>query len=777
MRIFTVLYLLLAAASLYAEPAPMQITSTKPADQWTFGYGVGNGRLGVLSFGVFPKETIVFNEGSIFAKSKFTTKEGVPEALDKARQLCKEGKYQSADQVFRQNVFANGNIVGGYQQGGLLKVDFQDLPPHSSYLRTLDMKKGQANTRVHFDSGELTTEILASPTTDCVAYRISCTNPSGCRIALTVEHPDSSSQISVQPNGWVLQGQGSEGGTRFENKIIILAPGAKKSVSGKTIMLESAKEVLVLSSTATDYNIKQPESPLTHSLSDKNDQILAKAQKKGWKKLARETGDYFSNLMMRCQVDLGDSPAEVSSMPTEQRIERVRKGELDPDLLEQLFQFGRFCTIVHTRPGQLPSGLQGLWNPELHAAWKGCYFFNINSQMNQWPSSVTGLGEFQQSYLDFVISLQPYGEKFARLINRDGFCFGHYTDCWKNTYFSGNHPEWAASLMNGAWASAHLVDNYRYTGNKAELKKALPLLESNARFILSWFEDDGSGNYLAGPAVSPETGFSAPNGSGPNVLSFVSNGNSHDQLLGRESLRNYIYACRELGVNTPVLKQAMEMLPKIPAPAIGPDGRIQEWQHPFEETQKGHRHLSHLYGLFPGNEWDVLNTPKYAEAVRKSTDFRRKHADTGRDGIRSGWSTSWLINMYATLGDGNAAEDRMYIQLKHYINPNLFDLHPPFQIDGNFGFASGVAQCLIQSQIEQDGFRVILLAPALADNWTKGSATGLRTRGGLQVNLSWENGRVTATVKATRPGKFRFMYKGQKKDMVMKKGETTKISF
>lgn len=768
--------LLLASASLQAAPAPMQVTSTEPARKWTEGYGTGNGRLGILSFGVFPKETIVLNEGSIFAKKDFRMKEGAAEALDKARRLCSEGKYRSADQVFQKEILV-GTIAGDYQQGGLLQVEFQGLPAQTSYRRTLDMQRGKASTRVQFSTGELTTEILAAPVSDCAAYHISCTLPSGCRIALDLQHPDPSAQITARPNGWVLTGQGSNGGTRFENTVLVLAPGASVTRQGKTVILDSAKEVLVLSSTSTDYNIRKPESPLTHHLADKNTQILEKARKKGWKKLAEETEDYFSRLMMRCQVDLGDSPPQVSAMTTSQRLERVRQGETDPDLLEQLFQFGRFCTIVHTRPGQLPCGLQGLWNPEMRAAWMGCYFLNINSQMNQWPSHVTGLGEFQRPYLEFVRSLRPYGEEFARFLQRDGFCFGHYTDCWKHTYFSGNSPEFAASLMNGAWACAHLVDNYRFTGDREDLKKSLPILESSARFIMSWFEDDGQGRFLSGPGVSPETGFHAPDGTGPNVLSYVSNGTSHDQLLGREALRNYIYACRELGIHTPTLAKAAPFLRNIPQPAIGPDGRVQEWQKPFEEMQKGHRHISHLYGLFPGTEWDVLNTPQYAEAVRKSADFRRKYADMGNNGIRTGWSTAWLINLYATLGDGNAAEDRMYIMLRHYINPNLFDLHPPFQIDGNFGFTSGVAQCLIQSQIMQDGFQVILLAPALADHWKKGSATGLHTRGGLKVDLSWENGRVRATATASRPGKFRFMHQGRKKDLVMKKGETAQLDF
>lgn len=297
--------LLAAAIPLRAAPAPMQATSTESARIWTDGYGTGNGRLGILSFGVFPKEIVVFNEGSIFAKKNFQMKEGAAEALDKARELCKEGKYRSADQVFRKDILPPGSIAGDYQQGGLLQVEFQGLPSPASYRRTLDMQRGKASTRVQFGTGELSTEILAAPSSDCAAYRITCTLPAGCRVALDLQHPDPSARIDARPDGWVLTGQGSNGGTQFENRVVILAPGAAISRKGKTVVLDSAREVLVLSSTSTDYNIRKPEEPLTHSLADKNRQILAKAQKKGWKKLAAETEDYFSRLMMRCQVDLG----------------------------------------------------------------------------------------------------------------------------------------------------------------------------------------------------------------------------------------------------------------------------------------------------------------------------------------------------------------------------------------------------------------------------------------------------------------------------------------
>lgn len=279
------------------------------------------------------------------------------------------------------------------------------------------------------------------------------------------------------------------------------------SLDGGILRIDNCKELLVLSSTKTDYNSRKPDSPLKNDLGTLNRNILDAASRAGWKKLEQETAKYFSERMMRCQVDIGDTPAETAQKTTPERLQLVRQGGKDPDLIEQLFQFGRYCIIANTRPGALPCGLQGLWNPDLNAAWKGCFFLNINCQMNQWPADVTGLGEYHRPFLEFVVSLQPTGEKFARFLKLDGFCFAHNVDCWKETYYVGNVPEYSASLMNGAWACAHLMDSYRFTGDKAFLKKSIPILESNARFIMSWFQKDGKGRYISGPGTSPENIF------------------------------------------------------------------------------------------------------------------------------------------------------------------------------------------------------------------------------------------------------------------------------
>ncbi len=755
-----------------SEQSPLVLHDNKPAKRWDHGYGTGNGRVSALTFGGYPKDTIVLNEGSIFEKQPFTIPDGAKKAVAEARKLCDEGKFRQADDVFRSRILTNASVSGNYSQGGLLDVAILDAPEMKSYSRRLDMAQGKAISEIEVEGGKILTELLCAPLKDCVAYRISTKLKKGLSVSLKLRHPRLHAS-SDGNNTLVLKGRAGNDGTGFETRLLIQAPGARIEISGNEAVISNAHEIFVFSSTATDYNIRRPSEPLKHDLSALNKKNLAAGMKAGWQLLEAETSAHFSRLMGRCSVDIGDSPEDVRLLTTKDRIERMKKGGTDPDLTEQLFQFGRYCIISNSRPGGLPCGLQGLWNPDLTAAWRGCYFFNINCEMNYWPAETTGLGEYHRALTDFICGLKEEGEQFSKAIGYEGFCFGHNTDCWGKTYFSGNNPEWAASLMNGAWVCSHLVEHYHFNGDKNYLAKCLPILESNARFVLSWFKPHPeTGEYLSGPGVSPETGFFIEDETGKNILCYISNGNSHDLLLGREALRNYIYVCKQLGVAPPLVKQASAVLEKIPLPGIGSDGRLMEWRQEFQEQQKRHRHFSHLYGLFPGNEFDVIKTPRYAEAIRKSLDYRLKHGSG-----HTGWSEAWMINLYATLGEGNKCNELMDRMLTHRISPNLFDMHPPFQIDGNFGFTAGLAQCLIQSQIEQDGRRVVQLLPARADIWKKGSAKGLKTRGGLTVNLEWENGGLKATVHASRPGQFRFIHKEQKKDVTLKEDETIRLQF
>ena len=769
-----------------------------PAPKWDEGYGVGNGRLGALTFGGFPKDLLVLNEASIFERKPITIPANAAEAVEKARKACDAGDFAAADAIFRNEILTNGSIAGNYQQGGLIDVAFLNTPKQSSYRRELDMEHGLAICEVGFENGEsLRCELLscAEPENSAplqrglIAYFIENDLSAGLDADFTLRHPDPNTKIQFlgdrKPHSgeviFVIGGQGGNGGTRFENFIRFFAEGGEISVEGTKISVRGARKVLAVSSTSTDYDYHRNGRRKAYGF-DALGCVKAISGVGDWERLRETSHAHFAERMNRCVVDLGDSEPKVQAMTTRERVARMKADPdaRDPDLIEQLFQFGRYCLISNSRPGALPCGLQGLWNPNLNAAWMGCYFFNINCEMNYWCADPTGLGEYHRAFTDFILRLKPHGEAFAKAIGHEGFCFGHYADCFGNTYFAGNHPEWAASLMNGAWICAHIVDAYRFDNDKERLIDALPLLESNAKFILSWFRPDPKNpeELIAGPAVSPETGFFYKDAAGSRKMAYVSTGNTHDQLLGREALRNYIFACDELGKrNGKTYTAAKKALPKIALPKINADGLIMEWRENFEEWQPGHRHVSHLYGLFPGHEWNVLTTPKYAAAVKKSLDKRRRDRET-HGTLHPGWSEAWWINLYATLGEGNTAYALMNRMVARYINPNLFDIHPPFQIDGNFGFTAGVAQCLIQSGIERDGRRVVQLLPARADAWQKGSAKGLVARGGLKVDLSWSDKGVNARLQSTRAGKFTVLCNGISRDLAFASpGETRTLLF
>ncbi len=759
------------------------LTDDCPASNWEEAYCVGNGRLGIYSYGGFPKDLVVFNEGSIFQRNRINSPATAAEGLKKARELCNEGRYAEADEVYRRQILIGGTIAGNYQQGGLMDVNVLTPFKVKKHGRTLDMFSGTAGSSiVAADGATIESKIISCPDPELAAYSLTTSVPAGIDVEFTLRHPDGRTEISqLNASTFLIKGQGSNGGTKFENYVRFFSKGGKMSVSGNKILIKAAQQIVVVSSTSTDYDYTDISKRLGDNFGVPAKKIVASVDGiRDFEKFSNATRDYFSKRMERCIVDIGKSPKEVQKMTTRERVKRMKTGAEDPDLLEQLFQFGRFCMVANSRPGALPCGLQGLWNERLNAPWMGCYFFNINCEMNYWCVAPTNLGEYSQAFTDFILKLQPSGEAFAKKIGHEGFCFGHYSDCFGDTYFAGNNPEWAASLLNGAWICTHLVDEYHFTGDKKRLKKVFPLLKSNAKFILSWFQPNPENpkELIAGPAVSPETGFYYNDASGKKRQAYVSNGCAHDQLIGREALRNYIFVCGELGIKSDkVCERAKKALEKIPPPLISKDGRILEWRKDFEEWQPGHRHVSHLYGLFPGTEWDVVNTPDAAKAVRKSLD-KRFDDQKSRGTLHPGWSEAWWINLYATLGDGNKAYELMNRLVARYINPNFFDIHPPFQIDGNFGFTNGVAQCLLQSGIVKDGRRVIQLLPARANDWKKGSAKGLVARGGVTVDLTWDGTSVRAKLTASRPGKFKIVCKDKSRNVEFKKaGETKQMSF
>ena len=770
--LFALCFSLLLPAALGA-PDPCILKDNAFAPDWEQGYGVGNGRLGALSYNKDGKTVIVLNEKSIFANSPIPS---VPEragAFQEVIKLCREGKYAEASSVYAGKVMDKWSFSGWYQPAGFLNIDFSPMGVPQKADRTLELKKGLVTENCIMDGGGYRMQMITAPATDCTALLILAEGEKDLNFNLILDRPEVEA-MKQDGTDFIISGQATRDGTGFETRIRVIPDKGQAEFKDGKLHIEKARHVSILVSVSTDYDRENPMTPRKTNLAEANKKLLSQAQKQSWDSLLQQSSRYFTSLMDRCTIDLGDSAPEVLAMTTPKRIKRFREKGQDPDLAELVFQFGRYCVVSCSRPGTLPSTLQGIWNPHMTPMWESCFFLNINCQMNYWPVETTNLGEYHKPFTDFVISLLPGGKKFATELGYEGFCFTHNTDCRMGSNFRYMDPGAAGTLLNGTWASAHLLEHYRYSCDKEELARALPLLKESVRFILSWLDEEpGTCKLITGPGNSPEMGFRYKDSEGKEQTATISSGTTHDLLLAREAMKNYEEACRELGMTQdPVLKQVRDTLPRLAMPNINPDGRLVEWRNGQEETEQGHRHLSHCYGLFPGHEFDLFNTPDYTRAVKKALDFRCDHGSG-----HTGWSAAWVISLYAALHEGDNAGQYIDKLLKEKINPNLFDMHPPFQIDGNFGFTAGVANCLIQSSVIKDGRRVISLAPALHPDWKAGSARGLRTRGGLIVDLAWTGQKVTADLQAPRAGDYLIEYKGAFKPVSLKKGEKLHLSF
>ncbi len=766
----SIVYLSIAvfcAAMVYAKPDNTELVlwDDAPASQWDVAYPVGNGRLGAMPFACFPREKILINEETIWSRSSpMLMDENSFEHLEKVRELEASGDYQGADQYFQKHL-QDGRNPDGYQLVGWLNLEYRNTAALKSTYRELNLKTGVARNDYSLtDGSHITQEVFVGESSDVIALSISADKP----ISMTISLDGS----VVQGGDLVkIASASGENATEFVSRARV-SPSDKIQEVDNTLEINDVKQVVIYLSVATDFNRKDSASKLPEGWQQRALQDLDALKEISLKNLKNRAVTEHKVYFDRLDLDLGRTPDAVLELPTRARLQRIKDGmHDDPDLIESYFQFARYLLIASSRPGCFPANLQGLWNPHTQAPWGSDYHLNINIQMNYWLAETTNLSEMHTPLFDLIRYLQPTGKEMARRLGMKGWCMGHATDIWANAQIMSSTAYWGGSFFGGQWMTVHILDHYRFNRDVRFLEKNWDILTASAEFVESWLIPGPREDMLiARPSCSPENSFNYTDKDGKSQSAALSAGNTFDQFMILQVFNDYLEAAQALGKSDDaVVRRIKAIVPKVYRPSVADDGRLMEWRLPFAEKEPGHRHISHVIGAYPGNQINLDQDLKMRSAVRGSIEGR-----LAKGGAGTGWSRAWTIGMFARLSDAREAYSHLHAILCRSTLDNLWDSHPPFQIDGNFGASAAIAEMLLHSHNNE-----IKLLPALPIQWADGHIRGLRARGDITVDISWRGGELVAATLRAGPrarDSVRVVYRDKSVKRAVEPGQTIMLT-